>query len=116
MISTMEKSSGNAVGYALSGDVTKADFATVTPAVAAVVEEHGSVCLLLDVTDFHVEKLSALSSEKDFAQQFQGKIDKMAVVGDQKWAKAAAALCDKFGVSDSKFFETDNDAWTWLGA
>jgi hypothetical protein len=116
MITTMERSSGNALGYAVSGDVTKADFATVTPAMAAAMQEHGSVCLLLDVTDAGVEKLSAMSSQVDFVQQFQGKIDKMAVVGDQKWQKAAAALCDKFGASDSKFFETDDDAWTWIGS
>ena len=115
MISTMERSSGNLLGYSVSGDITKADFGTLTPVVASVVAEHGSVCLLLDVTDLHVEKVSAMSSQVDFAQQFQGKIDKMAVVGDQKWEKAAAALCDKFGASDSKFFETDSDAWTWIG-
>ena len=116
MITTMERSSGNALGYAISGDLTKADFATLTPAIAAAVQEHGSVCLLLDVTDFGVTKVSAVSSSVDFVQQFQGKIDKMAVVGDQKWEKAAAELCDKFGVSDSKFFETDDDAWTWFGS
>ena len=115
MISTMERSSGNLLGYSVSGDVTKADFETLTPVVASVVAEQGSVCLLLDVTDFKVEKVSAVSSQVDFAKQFQGKIDKMAIVGDQSWEKAAGQLCDKFGVSNFKFFETDSDAWTWLG-
>lgn len=116
MISTMERSSGNLLGYSVSGDVTKADFGTLTPVAASVVAEHGSVRLLLDVTDFHVEKISAMSAQVDFAQQFGDKIDRMAVVGDQKWDKAAGQLCEKFGVSNFKFFETDDDAWTWLGS
>jgi len=39
MISTMERSSGNLRGYSVSGDVTKADFETLTPVVASVVAE-----------------------------------------------------------------------------
>jgi hypothetical protein len=57
-----------------------------------------------------------MSSQVDFARQFSGKIDKMAIVGDQKWEKAAGQLCDKFGVSNFELFETDDDAWTWLGS
>jgi hypothetical protein len=116
MISTMERNSGSLLGYSISGDVTKADFGTLTPVVASIVAEHGSLCLLLDVTDLHVEKVSAMSSQVDFARQFSGKIDKMAIVGDQKWEKAAGQLCDKFGVSNFELFETDDDAWTWLGS
>jgi hypothetical protein len=116
MICTMDRSSGKLLGYSVSGDVTKADYGTLVPAVAAVVKEQGSVCLLLDVTDFHVEKLDAVGSEVDFGKQFHGEIDKMAIVGNEKWEKPAAALCKKFGVSNWKFFETDDDAWTWLGA
>lgn len=115
MISTMERSSGSLLGYSVSGDITKADFGTLTPVVASVVAEQGSVSLLLDVTDLHIEKVSAMSAQVDFAQQFGDKIDKMAVVGDEKWAKKAAELCDKLGVSNFKFFETEGDAWTWIG-
>jgi hypothetical protein len=43
MISTMERSSGSLLGYSISGDVTKADFGTLTPVVASIVAEHGSL-------------------------------------------------------------------------
>lgn len=116
MICTMENSSGNLLGYSVSGDLTKADFGTLVPAVDAVVKEQGSVCLLLDVTKFHAQKLDVVGAERDFEKQFHGKIDQMAVVGDEKWSKPAAALCKKFGVTNWKFFETDDDAWAWLGS
>ena len=57
----MEKSSGNVIGYKISGDMTKADYATLDPAVAAAVKEYGSINLLFDMTDFHWEKMAAWS-------------------------------------------------------
>ena len=63
MLETMEKSSGNVLGYKVSGDVTKADYATLDPAVGAAIKEYGSVCLLFDLKDFSWEKVDAWASD-----------------------------------------------------
>lgn len=59
MIETMERSTGDVLGYRISGEVTKADYDTLTPAVGAAIGKHGSVSLLLDLADFNWEKVSA---------------------------------------------------------
>ena len=68
----------------------------------------------IDLTGFKREKLTALGSDVNFGQQFQGKIDKMALVGDSKWESHLTKLVQPYDAKDAKFFETDDDAWTWL--
>ena len=50
----------------------------------------------------------------DFGQQLQGKIDKMAIVGDKKWEHHLTKLAEPLDVKESKFFASDDDAWSWL--
>ena len=114
MITAMARSSGNVLGFSISGDVTRADYGTLVPAVAAAVKEHGSVRLLLDLTGFHWEKVSAWGADLHFGKEFHDKIDKMAIVGDKKWEKHLTALCAPFYSREAEFFETDDDAWAWL--
>jgi hypothetical protein len=79
----MEHSTDKILGYRVSGDMTKADYQTLTPAVAAAIEAHGSVSVLLDLTGFHWEKVSGWGADLHFGRQFHDKIDKMAIVGDK---------------------------------
>jgi hypothetical protein len=116
MLSTMERSTEKVLGYKISGDMTKADLQTLVPALASAAEAQGSVSVLFDLTGFDREKLTALSSDVDFGRQLQGKIDKMALVGNKKWEHYLTKLAAPLDANDSKFFETDNDAWSWLQA
>jgi hypothetical protein len=56
MLETMDKSSGNVIGYKIVGDMTKEDYATLDPAVDAAINQYGSINLLLDMTEFKWEK------------------------------------------------------------
>jgi hypothetical protein len=40
--------------------------------------------------------------------------DKMAIVGDKKWEHHLDKLVKPLQVKESKFFETNDDAWSWL--
>lgn len=112
----MEKSSGNVVGYQVVDDMTKEDYATLDPAVGSVIDEYGSINLLLDMTDFKWEKVNAWSTDLEFGKKYKDKIDKMALVGNQKWLKVMAKAAQPFYAKEIKFFESDNDAWDWLNS
>ena len=120
MLETMEKSSGNVIGYKLSGDVTKEDYATLDPAVEAAVERYGTINLLFDITELHWEKVSAWSSDIDFGKKYKGAIEKMALVGkmqgNKAWQKAADEAMEPFYAKTIQYFESDNDAWDWLNS
>ena len=55
-----------------------------------------------------------MSSDIKLGQEFNGKIDKMAMVSDTKWLKQLAKLAAPFGAKEFKTFESANDAWDWL--
>lgn len=114
MLETMDKSSGNVVGYKVVGDMTKEDYATLDPAVDSVVGQYGSINLLFDLTDFKWEKINAWSTDLDFGKKYKDKIDKMALVGSQRWVKAMAKAAQPFYAKEIQYFESDNDAWDWL--
>jgi hypothetical protein len=114
MLSTMERSTDKILGYTISGDMTKADYQTLGPVLSSVIKSEGSVSVLFDLTGFKREKISALGSDVDFGQQFQGKIDKIALVGNSKWESHLTKLIEPYDAKEAKFFETNNDAWTWL--
>lgn len=113
-IARLDRSGGNTLGFKVSGDVSKADYEVLTPAVAAAADQHGTVRLLLDLTDFHWEKISAWGADLHFGHEYHDKIDRMAIVGNRKWEKHLASICSPFYAKNSKYFEDDDDAWTWL--
>lgn len=114
MLESMAQSSGNVIGFKMSGTVTKADYAVLDPAVDAVVKEHGSVNLLLDLSEFHWEKATAWASDINFGHTYKNKIDKMAMVSEAKWVKHLAKLAEPFYAKEIKTFVADADAWDWL--
>ena len=114
MLCTMERSTDAVLGYKISGDLTQADFRTLNPAVEAAIEANGSVSLLLDLTDFAREKISALKENVDFGQKYQDSVDKMAIVGDKGWEKHLPKLAEQYYATSAQFFDTDDDAWAWL--
>jgi hypothetical protein len=114
MIETMERSTGSVLGYSISGTVTKADYDTLVPAVAAAIKKNGSVSLLLDLRGFHWEKVSAWGSDLNFGKEYHDKITQMAIVGDKKWEKHLTKLAQPYYAQEAQYFETDDDAWDWL--
>ena len=114
MIETMDRSTQTVLGFKVSGTVTKDDYEVLTPAVEAAIDANGSVSLLLDLTGFHWEKVSAWASDLRFAKQYHDKISKMAIVGDKKWEEHLAGLSSPYYAKEAKFFGSDGDAWDWL--
>lgn len=72
--------------------------------------------MLMDMTGFHWEKAEAWKSDWDFGKEFQGKIEKLAMVGDKAWE---SMLTKGFGskyAQQAKYFDADSNssAWEWL--
>ena len=114
MIEELSRSSGATLGFRLSGDVTKEDYAVLTPAVASAIAASGQVNLLLDLTDFHWEKVDAWGDDLHFGHEYHDKIGRMALVGNKKWEEHLTNLCAPFYAKSAKYFDNDTEAWEWL--
>ena len=116
MIEQLEQSSGNIIGFKISGTVTKDDYAALVPAVESLVDEVGDINMLFDLSEFHWEKVSAWSADMKFGSDYRKKINKMAIVGDKKWQKWLTSIVDPFFAREAEYFHTDDSqaAWAWL--
>jgi len=116
MIEKLDKSSGNVLGYKISGTVKKEDYKTMVPEVEAVIEEKGSANLLLDMSGFKWEALGAWGADMKFGRDYHKKIKKMAIVGNKRWEKWMTKIVDPFYAGEAEYFEaTDSEAaWAWL--
>jgi len=114
MIETMDQSEGNVLGFRAVGNITKEDYATLTPAVEAAIKEYGSIRLLMDLTHFKWEKAEAWGSDFGFGKQFHESIERMALVGNASWEKHLTKFAAPYYAKEAKYFENDDDAWDWV--
>ena len=114
MIQLMGQSEDNVLGYRVVGDVTKDDYTDLVPAVEAAVKKYGAIRLLFDLSDFKWEKVDAWKSDFGFGHEFKGKIERMALVGDQSWGKYMTKLAAPFYAQKAEWFTDTGDAWTWV--
>ncbi|HEY53090.1 MAG TPA: STAS/SEC14 domain-containing protein [Caldilineae bacterium] len=116
MIEKLEQSSGNTIGFKVSGTITKKDYAIMVPEVEALVDQEGDINMLLDLSEFHWEEIGAWGADMKFGSTYRKKINKMAIVGDKKWQKWLTHLVDPFYAREAEFFQTEDSeaAWAWL--
>jgi len=116
MIEKLSHSSGNVVGYKISGVVGPEDYKILVPETTGLVNEYGKIRMLLNIQDLEWEKISAWTQDLKFGADFGNKIEKMAFVSDKNWEKKIIELAAPFYASEVKFFPTDMEAaaWEWL--
>jgi hypothetical protein len=116
MIKKLDQSSGNVLGFKVSGDVVKANYDVMVPAVEAALKTDEMVTVLLDMTEFKWEKVEAWGSDLKFGREFHDKIAKMAIVGEKTWEKWLTKLVDPFYAKEAKFFYPDTQTRRVTGA
>ena len=116
MFQRMDKSLANAVGYKIIGKIQKEDYEKFLPEVRALVEQFGSIRLLLDMSDYEGIEAKAWFSDAKFGKEFHKNLEKMAVVGDKRWNKWITSLSKRTFSGEARFFnEIDIEtAWMWL--
>jgi len=116
MIERLSRSSGQVLGFKLSGKLHDADYQTFVPAVDAAIGEHGKVRLLAWFHDFQGWDTRALWDDIKFSTTHCAKVDRIALVGEKAWEQWMAVVCKPFTMASVKYFEAAqvDDAWKWL--
>jgi len=111
-------SSGDALGYSLSGKLRDVDYQMLSLDVTDVLAEHDQVNLLLQIESFEGINLKALWDDVQFGRQYGHSIHKLAIVGDQRWSDWLAKTAQPFYAHDSCHFPQEglDAAWEWLRA
>jgi len=115
----MEQSESNVMGVVASGKLTASDYEWLVPQIRETVDLFGSVSLLVDMEDFHGwEFKAAWEDMKLYSFDYNKKIDKIAMVGDQKWEEWMTKLSKPFLYAKMDYFDQAHleDAWKWVKA
>lgn len=118
MIEKLDRSHDNVLGYKLIGTIGESDYEVLGADVTAAEAEHDSVLLLMDLTGFKWEKVTAWDDDWRFGRDHKESIVKLAIVGDKRWQKWLTKLADSVYAQEASFFdEAEADAaWAWLEA
>jgi len=116
MFKKLDDSHDNVIGYTAIGSITKDDYSEMVPEVEALAEEYETIDMLIDLTQFKWEKVSAWGADLRFGREFRKKIERLAIVGDKRWESWLTKMAAPFYAREAKFFHTDemDSAWQWL--
>jgi len=116
MFERLPRSKGNVVGVRATGKLTDADYKEFIPQLEEKISEYGQVRVLVDMEGFEGWDLLAAWDDFAFGMTHWHHFEKMALVGDNTWEKAAARVTDLLMRGEVRFFELDQatDAWEWI--
>ena len=76
---------GNILEVKLTGKLTKHAYETFAPEVTRLILEHGKLCILFQIHDFHGWTAGAIWEDIKFDFEHWKDIDRLAIVGEAKW-------------------------------
>jgi hypothetical protein len=116
MFRKLTASSGNLVGFRVSGKLTDRDFKDFIPQVERIIDENGCIRLLFELDDFHGWDLQAAWDDVKFSLKHLRDIERLAVVGDREWEQWMVRLAKPFALAKVKYYDKHqlHEAWEWL--
>jgi hypothetical protein len=117
MIEMLDQSTGKVLGVRVSGKLAHQDYECFVPLLEKLIEEHGSVRCLVEMTDLHGIELRALWDEIKFDVRHARQIERCAVVGDRAWEAWMTRLSRPiFSNAEIRFFDVTarDQAWEWI--
>jgi hypothetical protein len=114
----LDLSEGNVLGIRLQGRVTEEDYREFLPEMETIIEEHGSIRLLLELKGIQGISPGALWEDLKFDVKHFRDYERLALVGDEQWEKSVATLSKPFVEGEVEFFPPEKlrEAWVWIKA
>jgi hypothetical protein len=117
MYELLDQSTGNVLGIRVSGSITGDDYERFRPILDARAEQHGSVRLLIHMDGFDGwGDLDALWEDLKLDVDHYDDVERMAVVGEERWQDWMTRLTDLVAPGDVRYFEDAalDEAWAWV--
>ena len=117
-IELKEKNGGKVLHVRVSGKLVKEDYEHFVPTVERLIQQHGKIRVLMEMTDFHGWDAKALWEDIKFDLKHFSDIERVAMVGDKQWQKGMAMFCRPFTTAKVRYFDHSqlNEAHQWAEA
>ena len=111
-----EENGGKLLSVQVSGKLVKEDYAHFVPEFERLVQQHGKLRVLFEMTDFHGWEAAALWEDVKFDMKHFADIERLAMVGEKKWQHGMATFCKPFTTAKIRYFDHDeaDEARNWL--
>ncbi len=115
-IQIKEEDDGKILIIDISGELTKADYPAFVIEFERLVQQHGKLRVLFDMTELHGWDSGAAWEDIKFDVKHFSDIERLAMVGDKKWQQGLAAFFKPFTKAQTRYFNhNDRDrASAWL--
>jgi hypothetical protein len=111
-----EEQNGREIEVHASGTLTAQDYTHFVPEFERLVQRHGKLRVLFDMTGFQGWNAGALWEDVKFDFKHFGDIERLAMVGNRKWEHAMAMFCKPFTKATIRYFDQADAALArqWL--
>ena len=89
----------------VSGKLVKSDYQHFVPEFERLVRLHGAVRGLFDMSGFHGWEVGALWEDIKFDVKHFADIERLAMVGENKWQHGMATFCKPFTKATIRYFD-----------
>ncbi len=113
----LNQKEGSRILYAEIGErLRKADYEEFLQTVEPMIEQHGTIRILVEMRDFHGWTAGALWEDIKFDAKHFADIERLALVGDKQWQKGMAIFSKPFTAAAIRYFDATeiNEAKTWV--
>jgi len=100
----------------LSGKLTAEDYEDFVPKVESIVQDKGSIRILMTMIDFHGWEMAAAWEDTKFGMRHFHDIERLAMVGEKAWQHGMAVFCKPFTKAKIRYFDSSEaaDADRWI--
>ncbi|MFN4260195.1 MAG: STAS/SEC14 domain-containing protein [Gemmataceae bacterium] len=111
-----EEAGGKVLAVKLTGKLTKEDYEQFVPVAERLIQQHGKVRMLVEMSDFHGWTAGALWEDIKFDLKHFKDIERLALIGESKWEQGMATFCKPFTTASIKYFDAAkaDEAKTWI--
>ncbi len=116
MLEILNGNGGNVIGVRIAGKVTGDDMKAIAGRAERVIDEAGSVRLLVQLDRFGGVEAKALWEKLKFALAHVKDVERMAAVGGKAWEKWWVAFAGSLVPVKVRYFDEGeiDAAWAWL--
>lgn len=115
-IQVNEIQDGRVIEVTVSDKLTAADYQHFVPTCERLIKQYGKISILFEMRDFHGWEAGALWEDIKFDLKHFRDIERLAMIGDQRWEKWMAEFCRPFTTAKIRFFDPaqEESARQWV--
>jgi len=111
-----EQTVDNIVGLRVSGKLTTEDYAVIIPEIEQRMQKYDKIRLFIELHDFHGWTAGAMWEDIKFDFKHFSDVERIAVVGENKWEKGMTLFFKPFTRAEVRYFDQNHlgEAKSWI--